>query len=189
MTAVLTVPNLVTAVRTVAAVVLATLAIASASAGLAAAAFLVYWVGDVLDGLSARILGQETRFGAVLDILADRACCSLCVAALLVLRPDMALPLSVFLLSFMVLDCQLSLATLRWPILGPSYFGAVHPGLYRWNWSPLAKTVNTAALVLLVLVAPSPLPPLLLALGVTAVKAVSLVAIGRLAVPVAAPVG
>jgi hypothetical protein len=186
---VLTIPNLVTVVRTIGAVLLAIFAIAAASAGLAAAAFLTYWIGDVLDGLSARALGQETRFGAMLDIVADRACCSLCVAALLVLRPDMALPLAVFLLSFLVLDCQLSLATLRWPILGPGYFHLVHAGIHRWNWSPPAKVFNSAALVLLVLVAPSPLLPLALALAVAAVKAVSLLAIGRLAAPVAAPVG
>jgi phosphatidylglycerophosphate synthase len=178
-----TVPNLITVARTLAAVALAVSALAGGRTALAVAAFLTYWVGDMLDGLSARLLRQETRFGAVLDIVADRACCSLCVAALLVLRPAMALPLAVFLIQFMLLDSQLSLAFLRWPILSPNYFHVVHRGVYRWNWSPPAKAVNTAALVLLVLVSPTPIVPLVLALAVAAVKVVSLLTVARLASP------
>jgi CDP-diacylglycerol--glycerol-3-phosphate 3-phosphatidyltransferase len=175
-----TVPNAITVVRTAVAMALAVAALMSASAALTVAAFLVYWTGDMLDGFFARLLGQETRFGAVLDILCDRACCSLCVAALLVLRPDMAVPLTVFLVQFMVVDCQLSLAFLRWPLRSPNQFGAVHRGVYRWNWSPPAKAVNTAALVGLVLLAPSPWYPLALALAVLAVKVASSVVVERL---------
>ena len=43
------------------------------------AAYAVYWVGDIADGWAARRLGQETRAGAVLDIVSDRAarpCCA-----------------------------------------------------------------------------------------------------------------
>jgi len=175
-----TVPNAITVVRTAVAMGLAVAALMSASAALTVAAFLTYWTGDMLDGLAARLLNRETRFGAVLDILCDRACCSLCVAALLVLRPDMAVPLTVFLVQFMVVDCQLSLAFLRWPIRSPNDFGTVHRGVYRWNWSPPAKAVNTAALVTLVLVAPSAWYPLALAVAVLAVKVVSLVVVERL---------
>jgi CDP-diacylglycerol--glycerol-3-phosphate 3-phosphatidyltransferase len=175
-----TVPNTITVVRTAIAMALAVVALMSASIGLTVSAFLVYWIGDMLDGLSARLFRQETRFGAVLDILCDRACASLCVAALLVLRPDMAVPLTLFLVQFMVVDCQLSLAFLRWPIVSPNYFGAVHRGVYRWNWSPPAKAVNTAALVTLVLVAPSAWYPAALALGVLVVKVASLIVVERL---------
>lgn len=179
-TEIYTVPNLITIVRTVASLILAVMALVDRSLPLAVAAFLTYWIGDMLDGLSARLLKQETRFGAVLDILSDRANCSLCVAALLVLRPDMAVPLTVFLIQFMVLDCHLSLSFLRWPIVSPNYFHVVHRGVWRWNWSPPAKAVNTSALVVLVLFAPSPLYPLALALAVATVKVVSLVTVSRL---------
>jgi len=179
-TEIYTVPNLITIVRTVAALVLAVMSLVERSIPLAVAAFLTYWIGDMLDGLSARILKQETRFGAVLDILSDRANCSMCVAALLVLRPDMALPLTVFLVQFMVLDCHLSLSFLRWPIVSPNYFHVVHRGVWLWNWSPPAKAVNTSALVILVLFAPSPLYPLALALAVAVVKVVSLLTVSRL---------
>lgn len=174
------VPNAVTSVRTVAAIGLAVLAITETSVPLAVAAYLSYWVGDILDGWFARLLDQETRVGAVLDIIADRACGSLCAAALLVLRPEAALPVAIFLAQFMVLDCLLSLAFLDWPLLSPNYFWLVHPGVYRWNWWPPAKALNTGGVVVLVLFAPSPLWPAGFALAVAVVKAGSLAAVGRL---------
>ncbi|MCH7229575.1 CDP-alcohol phosphatidyltransferase family protein [Glycomyces sp. L485] len=173
-------PNTITIVRTVAAMILAVLAVTEAGVALAVAAYVVYWIGDILDGLFARLLDQETRAGAVLDIVADRGCTSMCAAALLVLRPDMALPLAIFLVQFMVLDCMLSLAFLYWPVVSPNYFYEIHRGVHRWNWSPPAKALNTGGLVVLVLLSPSPLWPAAFALAVACVKAASLVVVGRL---------
>lgn len=176
----LTVPNAVTLVRTVAGVVLAVIALVEGSVSILVAAYVVYWIGDMLDGWSARRLGQETRIGAVFDIISDRACTSLCAAALLMLRPDMAVPLGIFLVQFMVIDCLLSLAFLYWPIVSPNYFYEVHRGVYRWNWSPPAKALNTAGLVVLVLFSPTVLWPIALTVAVTAVKVASIVAVARL---------
>jgi phosphatidylglycerophosphate synthase len=142
-------------------------------------AYLVYWVGDMLDGASARALGQRTRAGAVFDIVADRACTAACAAALVVLRPATALPITVFLVQFMVIDQMVSLMFLRWPLLSPNDFGAVHRGLYRWNWSPPAKALNTAAVVILSIFTPA-LVATAAALGVAAVKMVSLIVAARL---------
>jgi phosphatidylglycerophosphate synthase len=143
-----TVPNLITLVRTVAAVVLGIAALVSRSPDLLLAAYATYWIGDMLDGWSARLLGQETRIGAVLDILSDRACMGVLAGACLVLRPDTAAPMAVFLLQFMVLDCLLSLAFLGWPIKSPNDFHVVDRLVYRLNWSPPAKALNTSAVVL-----------------------------------------
>lgn len=170
----LNIPNAITAVRTAAAVGLAVAALTHRSAHLLVAAYLVYWIGDILDGLAARRLGQETRAGAVFDIVADRACTSACAAALVVLRPATALPIAVFLVQFMVIDQLLSLMFLRWPLLSPNYFADVDPRVYRWNWSPPAKALNTAAVVILALFTP-PAVAVAFALAVAAVKAVSLV--------------
>ena len=159
---VVNVPNAITAVRTVVSMALAVWAVTEASVAVAVAAYACYWAGDILDGLAARLLRQETRAGAVFDIVADRACCSLCASALLVLRPAAALPVAIFLIQFMVLDCLLSLAFLRWPILGPNDFGVVHRQVDRWNWSPPAKAINTGGLVVLVFMVPSPIWPKLL---------------------------
>jgi CDP-diacylglycerol--glycerol-3-phosphate 3-phosphatidyltransferase len=177
------VPNLITILRTVVALVLAMLAIVNVSVELAVAAYLSYWIGDMLDGLSARLLGQETRFGAVLDIVSDRANCALCVAALLVLRPEMALPCTIFLVQFLVIDCQLSLSFLRWPLLSPNYFYLVHRSVYRWNWSPPAKVFNTTALVILVIFTSVPWYATAFALAVAVIKTLSLVTVYRLPAP------
>jgi CDP-alcohol phosphatidyltransferase len=176
----LTAPNAITLVRTVAAIALALPALVQRSWPLLVAAYLCYWLGDMLDGAVARLLRQETRVGAVFDIVADRACASLCAAALVTLEPSMALPIGIFLAQFMVLDCGLSLTFLRWPLLSPNYFGTVHRAVYLWNWSPVAKALNTGALVVLVLVAPSPAYPALFAIAVAVVKAASLIAVARL---------
>ncbi|HEY6745946.1 MAG TPA: CDP-alcohol phosphatidyltransferase family protein [Mycobacteriales bacterium] len=175
----LNVPNAVTAVRTAGSVGLAVAALSHRSAALLVAAYLIYWVGDILDGAAARALGQETRTGAVFDIVADRACTSACAAALIVLRPSAALPVALFLAQFMVVDQLLSLMFLRWPVLGPNYFAGVDGRIYRWNWSPPAKALNTAAVVILAVVAPTA-AAVTFALGVAAVKVVSLVSAARL---------
>jgi len=177
---VLNVPNAITAVRTIVSMALAVYALTEMSVAIAVAAYACYWAGDILDGMAARLLRQETRAGAVFDIVADRACGSLCAATLLAMRPAAALPIAIFLIQFMVLDCLLSLTFLRWPILGPNDFGVVHRQVYRWNWSPPAKAINTGGLVVLVLIAPSPVWPTAFALAVVLVKALSLGTVSRL---------
>jgi phosphatidylglycerophosphate synthase len=165
-----TVPNLVTAVRTVAAVVLGIAALVARSPELLLAAYATYWVGDMLDGWSARRLGRETRIGAVLDIVSDRACMAVLAGACLVLRPDTAAPMAVFLLQFMVLDCVLSLAFLGWPIRSPNDFHVVDRLVHRLNWSPPAKALNTSAVVVAMLVGWVSLA-LAIAVALTLVKA------------------
>jgi CDP-diacylglycerol--glycerol-3-phosphate 3-phosphatidyltransferase len=147
-----TVPNLVTVVRTVAAVALGIEALLTRSPELLLMAYATYWIGDMLDGWSARRLAQETRIGAVLDIISDRACMAVLAGAYLGLRPETAVPMALFLLQFMVLDCLLSLAFLGWPIKSPNDFHVVDRLVYRLNWSPPAKAVNTSAVVLAMLV-------------------------------------
>jgi phosphatidylglycerophosphate synthase len=167
-----TVPNLVTVVRTVLAVGLGLVAAAEADLRLLAAAYAVYWVGDIADGWAARRLDQETRAGAVLDIVSDRACTAvLCVGLLTsveAFRPVLPV-VFVFLLSFMVLDTMLSLAFLCWPLRGPNDFHLVDRRVWALNWSPAAKATNTAAVVGALAVG-LPVVALAAALGVAGVK-------------------
>jgi phosphatidylglycerophosphate synthase len=142
-----TVPNIVTVVRTVLAVLLGVLGVADGDLTLLAVAYGVYWIGDMADGWSARRLGQETRAGAVFDIVSDRACTSVLCVGLLASLPAIAPVALVFLLSFMVLDTMLSLAFLCWPVMSPNYFDAVHRRVWQLNWSPFAKAANTAGVV------------------------------------------
>jgi CDP-diacylglycerol--glycerol-3-phosphate 3-phosphatidyltransferase len=143
----LTVPNGVTLMRTVAAVVLGMIALVQQDATLLVAAYTCYWLGDMLDGWSARRLGQETRAGAVFDIICDRACTAVACAALVVIVPDALVAAVAFLLSFMVLDTMLSLAFLCWPVLSPNHFHVVDRRVWQLNWSPAAKALNTAGVV------------------------------------------
>ncbi|MCG5452239.1 CDP-alcohol phosphatidyltransferase family protein [Micromonospora hortensis] len=142
-----TVPNYITAVRTVAAVTVGIVALVSGSVALMAVSYGIYWLGDVLDGWAARRLGQETRAGAVFDIVSDRACTAVLCVGLVSLVPDVAVVAVVFLLSFLVLDTMLSLAFLCWPVLSPNYFHLVDRRVWALNWSPVAKVANTAGVI------------------------------------------
>ena len=142
-----TVPNAITLVRTALAVTIALVGVAGQDAVLLGVGYAVYWVGDILDGWSARRLGQETRLGAVLDIVSDRACTAVLAVGLVAHLPAV-LPLTlVFLLSFMVLDTMLSLSFLCWPLVSPNDFHHVDHRVWWLNWSPVAKAANTAGVV------------------------------------------
>ena len=142
--------NGATVARTVAAVPLGVVALVERSVPLLVAAYVVYWFGDILDGWLARRLHQETRLGAVLDIVTDRASTAVLVAALLVVQPDLWLALTVFLLQFLVVDCVASLAFLCWGLVSPNHFHLVDRRVWQLNWSPAAKTTNSAAVILAV---------------------------------------
>lgn len=161
--------NGITAVRTAGAVGLATAALARGSVRLLLIGYLVYWVLGIADGTVARRLGHETRLGAVFDITADRASSLLCAAALVMLRPGLAVPLGVYVVEFAVVDTMLSLGFLAFPVKGPNDMHLVDIILWRWNWSPPAKAVNTASIVLLCLLG-HPVLASVCALAVLALK-------------------
>lgn len=178
-----TAPNLVTWVRTAGTVVLCGAAIAEADQMLLLAALLCYWVGDIADGLLARLTHRETRTGAVLDVLADRLCVCLVVTTYVTSHPQAMLPAGVFLLQFVVLDAYLTLSFRNWSLLSPNHFGLVDRTVYRLNWSPVGKATNTGAVVLVVLLTGAMVVATLLALAVLAVKAYSVARLARLPVP------
>lgn len=167
----LTIPNAITIVRTVVSLGLALVALQSDDRlPWVIAAYLVYYLGDSADGLAARLLGQETRAGAVHDILSDRLCTAVCAANLILLQPDLAVPVGIFLLNFMVLDCLLSLSFLLWPIVSPNYFAVVDDLVYRLNWSHPAKALNNIGIIVAVVVGSLPLA-LVIVVAQLAVKA------------------
>ncbi len=176
-------PNLVTAVRTVATLVAWAVAVTTGSDAWLLAALLCYWIGDIADGLLARLTGRETRTGAVLDVLADRLSVCLVVVSYVSAHPSAALPAAVFLGQFVVLDAYLTLAFARWSLLSPNYFRLVDATVYRLNWSVPAKATNTGAVVLVWLVTGSPLAATALAVVVLGVKAYSALRVARLPVP------
>ncbi len=178
--------NVVTLVRTVASVVLAGLAIDRSSLTLLVVALAVYWAGDSLDGIVARIRGCETRMGAVLDILSDRFCAAAFYFGLAWLQPEHVVPVLVYLAEFMVVDCFLSLAFLAWPVRSPNYFFVVDRTIWLWNWSKPAKAANSAIFAVILLVTGMPMVGLVIALALLVLKCVSLVRLARIGLPVPA---
>ncbi len=141
------VPNVVTLVRTVLSVVIGAVAVSTGDLVLLAVGYAVFWAGDIADGWLARRLGQETRFGAVFDIVCDRACTGVMCVGLLASVPAVLPVVLVFVLSFMVLDSMLSLAFLCWSVMSPNHFHVVDRRVWQLNWSPAAKAVNSAGVV------------------------------------------
>jgi CDP-diacylglycerol--glycerol-3-phosphate 3-phosphatidyltransferase len=136
--------NLVTAVRLVVGIVVFSLAAVGRNEALNFAGLGVYWALDMLDGYLARRFDQETRIGAQLDILADRVLVAFFYLNYAMLHPQLMLPIAMFLLQFMVVDHFLSNQFLRWPIKSPNYFYKVDVLLWKWNWSPAGKALNSA---------------------------------------------
>lgn len=170
-----------TVVRTTAAAALAVVALlVDSPVPWLVAGYLTYWIGDSLDGLAARVLDQETRAGAVLDICSDRLNTGLLAAGLIVVQPDLAVPIAIFLLNFMVLDQVLSLSFLLWPIVSPNYFGQVDPTVFRYNWSHPAKALNNVGIIVAVLVGNIALAMVIVVVQIS-VKIASAVRVARLA--------
>ena len=145
---VVTAPNTITVVRTVLSIVLAMAALAHASPGMLVASYLVYWVGDMADGEVARRMGLETRIGAVFDVVGDRANSLTCAACFVALDPRLAIPMTIYVIEFAVVDTMLSLGFLAFDVLGPNDVHHVDLLLWRWNWSRPAKALNTSCIVL-----------------------------------------
>lgn len=146
-------PNAVTALRVVAALACFVASALRQDDRWSFAGLAVYWALDVADGALARAIGQETRVGAQLDILADRLLLGAFYAAFLRGHPGMAIPIALHLLQFVVLDQYLSQQFLRWPCLSPNYFHEVDRTLWEWNWSAPAKLANGALATTAIVVA------------------------------------
>jgi CDP-diacylglycerol--glycerol-3-phosphate 3-phosphatidyltransferase len=176
--------TVLTFVRTVASFGIALAAAYNRSLVLLLVALGVYWIGDMADGLLARLTDTETRAGAVFDIVSDRLCAAGFYVGLVWLDPSLALPVGIFLLEFAVVDTFLSLAFLAWPLISPNYFYLVDRPIWLANWSKTGKAVNSSAVALLMVLTRSVPLCTAVALGLLALKIWSLVRLGRLRLPV-----
>jgi CDP-diacylglycerol--glycerol-3-phosphate 3-phosphatidyltransferase len=68
-----------------------------------------------------------------------------------------------------------------WPILSPNYFFLVDRTIWRLNWAPLAKFVNSRAVTVLLLVTGSAWVVAPVLAGLYAIKIYSFVRLCRLA--------
>ena len=185
----LTGATVITAVRTIASVVLAATAAHQQSLTLLVVALGVYWVGDMLDGFYARVRDCETRIGAVLDIMCDRFNAAAFYIGLAWLQPDLSPAIFLYLAEFMVIDCFLSIAFLAWPIRSPNYFFVVDRTIWLWNWSKPAKAVNSALFAVLLLVTGWMWVGLVIATALLVLKCVSLRRLAQIGLPVPGAAG
>lgn len=185
----LTGATVITAIRTIASVVLAAVAASEQSLTLLVVALVVYWVGDMLDGFYARVRDCETRIGAVLDIMCDRLNAAAFYIGLAWLQPDLSPAIFVYLAEFMVVDCFLSIAFLAWPVRSPNYFFVVDRPIWLWNWSKPAKAINSALFAVLLLVTGWMWVGLVIASALLVLKCVSLRRLVRIGIPIPGTVG
>jgi len=176
--------TVLTFVRTAASLALALAAVREESKTLLVVALATYWIGDTLDGEIARWRNCETRIGAVVDMLCDRLNCAGFYFGLAWLEPIMAIPVSVYLFEFMVVDMFLSLAFLAWPIRSPNYFYAVNRRIWVWNWSRPGKAANSGLFAVLLLVTGWWQLGLAIAIGLLVLKCISLRWLLQLGIPV-----
>ncbi len=176
-------PTVVTVVRTVGALTMVVLAFRDDSMGFLLSALAIYWTGDILDGWLARRLDQETRTGAVADIVCDRLSAVPFYLVLVWMDTGLALPVGVYVLAFLVVDLVLSLGFLAWPLVSPNYFFLVDHRLWALNWSPVGKTVNSAAFLAILLLTRDAVLATVFALALLTLKGLSLARLVRLALP------
>jgi phosphatidylglycerophosphate synthase len=174
--------NVVTVLRTVASLALVATAAVQHSWPWLLAGYLTYWIGDSADGNIARWRHQETRFGAVFDVVCDRINCVSCALVLLMFI-DAPWPVAVFLFQFVVVDLPLTLLPMRWPVLSPNYFYLIDRPAYTLNWHVVAKVTNTTLLVTLLVFVPDQRVALVAATTVLLIKVWSLGRVLRLTVP------
>ena len=176
-------PTVVTLARTIGSLTMTVLAFRGHSMSLLLAGLGIYWAGDMLDGWLARRLDQETRIGAVADILCDRLSAVPFYVGLVWLDSNLAVPVGVYLAEFLVVDLLLSLAFRAWPLVSPNYFYLVDHRIWALNWSPLGKTINSSAFVAILLLTENAVLATSFALALLTLKCFSMARLLHLGLP------
>jgi CDP-diacylglycerol--glycerol-3-phosphate 3-phosphatidyltransferase len=158
------VPNLITLARLLGSLVFFVLAILRQNPLYNYIGLGVHWLGDVADGAYARRFRQETVLGAEIDIIADRIETLFFFLNFLHFRPWLFLPAVLYILDFAFVDFYLSNRFRAFGIISPNYFDKVDARVYRWNFSPAGKFVNSTVVTLALIFLPRafwPVPALL----------------------------
>lgn len=179
----LTYASALTFIRTLLAVYFAILAAIYGNPSFLLVGLLCYWIGDIFDGILARLCKQEMRSGAIFDIMADRLCVSLIYLIYGWMHPGMLWPIGIYLFEFMFVDGFLSLSFLFWPLLSPNYFFLVDRRIFLLNWSPLGKVANSSFFLLATIFIGNPLVSAAIAVGVIGIKLYSLRRLYKIGIP------
>jgi CDP-diacylglycerol--glycerol-3-phosphate 3-phosphatidyltransferase len=114
----------------------------------------IHLLGDYIDGLVARVFKQETILGAEIDIIADRVEALFFYVNFLYFRPDLFIPVAIYIIDYSFIDFYLSNQFLKYDIISPNYFYKVDRTVYLLNYSPLGKFSNSTVVVLMLIIIP-----------------------------------
>lgn len=181
--AIRTLPNFITAIRTISCLVIFSIAGYTQDMSLNIVGLVIYWALDCLDGYLARRLEQETIVGAQFDILSDRILIAYFYLNYLSITSGPVLIVSLFLLNFMVFDHYLSNQYLRWSIISPNYFYKIDRIVWALNWSAFGKFINTGPVTLLLLLTKSVIAPGVILILVLIIKGYSFYRLSKLVPP------
>ncbi len=142
------VPNVITIIRFIGSLVFFMLAIVKMDLTYNYIGLIVHWIGDIVDGNWARFFKQETIVGAEIDIIADRVGFLFFYVLYLVFKPELALPVALFVINFAFIDFYLSYQFIKFGLISINYFYKVDRRVYKLNFSFLAKPANTVVVTL-----------------------------------------
>ncbi len=142
------IPNVITVIRFVGSLVFFMLAIVKKDLTYNYVGLVVHWIGDVVDGNWARFFKQETIVGAEIDIIADRVGFLFFYVLYLVFKPELALPVALFVINFALIDFYLSYQFLKFDLISINYFYKVDRTVYKLNFNFLGKAANTVVITL-----------------------------------------
>ncbi len=175
-------PNAITLLRLLGSLALFALAALRGREIYNFAGLAVHFVGDVLDGWTARTFRQETILGAKMDIVSDRVETLAFFANLLRFHPALTGPVLAYAFEFAVLDLYLSWQFRRFGLISINYFHRVDRPVYDWNFSPAGKAANSAVVPLSLVVVPAIWPAALTwTAGLAGVKIASIARLRRIA--------
>jgi CDP-diacylglycerol--glycerol-3-phosphate 3-phosphatidyltransferase len=175
------VPNVITLIRFVGSLVFFMLAVTKMDLTYNYIGLVVHWIGDVLDGFWARTFKQETILGAEIDIIADRVGFLFFYVLYLVFKPELALPIALFVINFALIDFYLSYQFLKFGLISINHFYKVDKTVYKLNFSPIGKMANTVVVTLTLIFVPQFwLFATVFAFGLIIVKSYSITRLRRL---------
>lgn len=151
---VFSIPSVITLLRFALSIVFFILAIHKMDITYNYIALAIHWLGDIADGNYARFFKQETIVGAEIDLIADRVEILFFFVIFLVFYPQLYLPVTIYIFNFAFLDFFLCYQFVKFGIISINYFDKVDPFVHKWNFSFWAKILNSAVIILLLILLP-----------------------------------
>lgn len=145
-------PNLVTAVRGAFCCALLSYAAVAHSVDLLYIALGAQWFLDFFDGFLARVLGQETKFGACFDSHTDRLIACLFLLTMWQIAPSSRIAICCYLVYLVLVDAAMFTQAMQTGILSTNYYYVIDLTAWKICWSPIGKFITAALIPALILI-------------------------------------